>query len=135
MALTEEKGGVGILKEMPHCTRNNIPFLRDKRVSLRDQLQVSVVVSGVNTKKEKTEGTLYNLAKRWNVCLETAKRTLLKTTERRLRTSGNPLLFQWYNINDRILRYMRLSVDLIMKLLSQGLFHTGEIYMPKFMPT
>ena len=27
MPLTEEKGGVGILKDIPHCTRNNIPFL------------------------------------------------------------------------------------------------------------
>ena len=31
MPLTEEKGGIGILKEMPHCTWNNIPFLRDYR--------------------------------------------------------------------------------------------------------
>ena len=29
--LTEVKGGIGILKDMPHCTRNNIPFLNDSR--------------------------------------------------------------------------------------------------------
>ena len=28
---TEEKGGIRTLKDMPHCTKNNIPFLRDYR--------------------------------------------------------------------------------------------------------
>ena len=59
----------------------------------------------------KAEVTPYDLAKRWNIRLETAKRTLLTTTQRGLRTSPNPLLSQWCSTNDRMLRYRRLSVD------------------------
>ena len=51
----------------------------------------------LNTKKGKAQVTPYDLAKRWNIGLETAKRTLLKTTQRGLRTSPNPLLSQWYS--------------------------------------
>ena len=61
-------------------------------LSLNGQVQVSGVVSGVNTRKGKAEVTPNDLAKRWNISLETAKRTLLKTTQRGLRTSPNPLL-------------------------------------------
>ena len=75
-------------------------------------IQVSVIVSGVNTKKGKAEVTPYDLAKRWNIGLETAKKTLLETNQRGLRTSPNPLLSQWYSTNDRMLRYRRLPVDL-----------------------
>ena len=51
-------------------------------LALSGQVQVSVIVSGVNTKKGKAEVTPYDLAKKWNIGLETAKRTLLKTTQR-----------------------------------------------------
>ena len=50
-------------------------------LALNDQVQVSGVVSGVKTKKGKAEVSPYDLAKRWNIGLETAKRTLLKTTQ------------------------------------------------------
>ena len=66
-------------------------------LALNGQVQVSGIVSGVNTKKGKAQVTPYDLAKRWNIGLETAKRTLLKTTHRGLRTSPNPLLSQWYS--------------------------------------
>ena len=79
-------------------------------LALNSHIQVSGIVSGVNTKKGKAEVTPYDLAKRWNIGLETAKRTLLKTTQRGLRTSPNPLLPQWYSTNDRMLRYRRLPV-------------------------
>ena len=59
----------------------------------------------------KAEVTPYDLAKRWNIGLETAKRTLLMTTQSGLRTSPNPLLSQWYITNDRMLRNRRLPVD------------------------
>ena len=75
-------------------------------------IQVSGIVSGVNTKKGNAEVTPYDLAKRWNIGLETAKKTLFETNQRGLRTSPNPLLSQWYSTNDRMLRYRRLPVDL-----------------------
>ena len=64
----------------------------DLSLALHDQVQVSGIMSSVNTKKGRAEVTPYDLAKRWNFGLERAKRTLLKTTQRGLRTSPNPLL-------------------------------------------
>ena len=92
-------------------------------------------MSGVNTKKGNAEVAPYDLAKRWNIGLETAKRTLLKTTQRGLRTSQNPLL------SNGIVQTIECSgtggnlLICLLTLLRQGLFHTGEINMPKFMPT
>ena len=86
-------------------------------------------MSGANTKKGKVEVTPYDLAKRWNIGLETAKRTLLKTTQRGLRTSPNPLLSQWYSINDKILRYRKLPVDLFTDTIEAGIIsHRGNRY-------
>ena len=51
-------------------------------LALNGHIQVSGIVSSVNTKKGKGEVTPYDLAKRWNIGLETAKKTLLKTTQR-----------------------------------------------------
>ena len=45
----------------------------DFYLALHDQVQVSGIVSGVSTRKEKAEVTPYDLAKRWNIGLETAK--------------------------------------------------------------
>ena len=84
----------------------------DLSLALHDQVQGSGIVSGVNTKKGRAEVTPYDLAKRWTIGLETAQQTLLKTTQRGLRTSPNPLLSQWYSTNDKMLRYRRLAVDL-----------------------
>ena len=93
------------------------------------QVQVSGTVSGVNTKKGKAEVTPYDLAKRWNIGLETTKRTLLKTTQRGLRTSLDPLLSQWYSTNDRMLRHRRLPVDLFPDTLEAGIVsHRGNKY-------
>ena len=55
--------------------------MHDLSLGLHDQVQVSGIVSGVDTKKGRTEVTPYDLEKRWNIGLETAKRTLLKTTQ------------------------------------------------------
>ena len=76
-------------------------------------------MSGVDTKKGKAEVTPYDLSKRWNISLETAKKTLLKATQRKLRTSPNPLLSQQYSTNDRM-RYRRLPVDSLLTHLRQG---------------
>ena len=95
-------------------------------LAVNGHIQVSGIVSGVNTKKAKAEVTPYDLAKRWSIGLETAKKTLLKTTQRRLRTSPNPFLSQQYSTNDRMLRYRILPVDLLLTHLRQGLFHTGK---------
>ena len=54
----------------------------DLSLALHDQVQLSGIVSGVYIKKGKAEVTPYDLAKRWNIGLETAKSTLLKTTQR-----------------------------------------------------
>ena len=98
-------------------------------LALNGHVQVSGIVSGVNTKKGKVEVTPYDLAKRWNIGLETAKKTLLRTTQRALRTSPNPLLSQQYSTNDRMLRYRRLPVDLFTDTFEAGIVsHRGNKY-------
>ena len=37
-------------------------------LALSDHVQVSGIVSGMNTKKGKAEATPYDLAQRWNIC-------------------------------------------------------------------
>ena len=99
-------------------------------LALNGHVQVSgIVVSVVNTKKGKAEVTSYDLPKRWNIGLETAKKPLLRTTQRGLRTSPNPLLSQRYSTNDRMLRYRRLPVDLFTDTLEAGIVsHRGNKY-------
>ena len=98
-------------------------------LALNGQVQVSGIVSGVNRKNGKAEVTPYDLAKRWNIVLETTKRTLLKTTQMGLRTSPNPLLSQWYSTDNRMLRYRRLPVDLFTDTLEAGIvLHRGHKY-------
>ena len=81
------------------------------------------------TKKKKAEVTPFDLAKRWNIGLETAKKTLLRTTKRGLRTSPNPLLSQWYSTNDRMSRHRRLPVDWFTDTLEAGIVsHRGNKY-------
>ena len=62
------------LTECPDDPTHNLSL------ALNGQVQVSGIVSGVNTKKGKAEVTPYDLDKRWNIGLETTKRTLLRTT-------------------------------------------------------
>ena len=100
----------------------------DLSLALHDQVQVSGIVSSVNTKKGSTEVTPYDLAKRWNIGLERAKRTLLKTTQRGQRTSPNPLLSQWYSTNDRMLRYRRLHDTLEAKIVSHWRSRYAQVY-------
>ena len=95
-------------------------------LAINGEILVSGIVSGVNTNKGKAEVIPYELAQRWIIGLETAKRTILKTTQRALRSSPNPLLSQWYSTNDRILRYRRLPVDLFSDTLEQA--HRGNKY-------
>ena len=98
-------------------------------LALIGQVQVSGIVAGVNTKKGKAEVTPYDPAKRFNIGLETTKRTILKTTQKGLRTSPNHLLSQQYSTNDRILRYRRLPVDLLTDTLEAGIVsHMGNKY-------
>ena len=74
--------------------------------------------------------TPYDLAKRLNIGLETAKKTLLRTTQKGLRTFPNPLLSQWYSTNDRMLRNRRLPVDLFTDTLEAGIVsHRGNKYV------
>ena len=73
--------------------------------------------------------TPYDLVKRWNIGLETAKQTLLKTTQRGLRTSPNPSLSQWYSTNDRMFRYRRLHIVLFTGTLEVGIIsYRGNRY-------
>ena len=106
----------------------------DISLALHDQVQVSGIASGVNSKKERAEVIPYDLAKRWNIGLETAKRTLLKTTQMGLRTSQILCC-----LND-IVKMIECSgtgdflLICFLTLLRQGLVHTGEQICPSLCP-
>ena len=69
-------------------------------------------VSGVQSTR--SEGvTPMELAGRWNIGLDTAKRTLQATTQLCTR-STNPTLSRRFSANDRMLRYPRVSTDVFM---------------------
>ena len=87
--------------------------------------------------KRKAEVTSYDLAKRWDIGLETAKRTLLKTTQR---DEELPQILCCLNSIVQMIECLGTGgylLNCLLTLLRQGLFHTntGEINMPKLMPT
>ena len=69
-------------------------------------------ITSISTKKGKPSVSPYDLAKRWRIGLETAKKTLLHTMQKGLHTTPNPLLSQRYRTNDQMFRYKRLSTDM-----------------------
>ena len=101
-------------------------------LALNYQVQVSGIVSGVNTKKGKTEVTPYDPAKRWYIGLETAKETLITTTQRGLRPSPNPLLSQWYNTHNRMFSNRRQPVVSFTDTLEAGIISLWGDRMPTF---
>ena len=52
------------------------------------------------------------LSKRWGIGVQTARQTLLRTTQRGVRTVLNPTLSRRFRTNDRQLRYRRLPTTL-----------------------
>ena len=70
------------------------------------------MISSISIKNGKPSVSPYDLAKRWGIGLETAKKTLLRTTQRGLCTAPDPLLSQRYRTNDWMFRYKRLSTDI-----------------------
>ena len=81
----------------------------DLSIALEDGVNM---ISSISTKKGKPSVSSYDLANRWGMGLETAKKTLLRTTQKGLRTAPNTLLSQRYRTNDRMFRDKRLSTDI-----------------------
>ena len=77
-------------------------------------------LSGVSTGKREYKVDAETLAKRWNIPLRTAKRTLDATTQRGIRTVLHPTLSRRFRTNDRQLRYRRLTEDLYTDTLIVG---------------
>ena len=102
-------------------------------LAINGETLVSGIVSGVNTNKGKAEVIPYELAQRWNIGLETAKRTILKTTQRALRSSPQTLCC--LNGIVQMIEYSGTGGYLLICLLTLFSRHTGEISMPKFIPT
>ena len=71
-----------------------------------------VCVKVLNTSSRRNPLSPQILARRWGTHLETAKRTLDKTTQRGVRSVLNPTMTRRYRTNDRQLRYHRLSHDM-----------------------
>ena len=66
----------------------------------------------VSTSKKGNAVDAKTLAKRWNIGIETAERTIECTTQRGIRTILHPTLSRRFRTNDRQLRYRRIAHDL-----------------------
>ena len=93
------------------------------------------MISSISTKKGKPSVSPYDLAKRWGIGLETVKKTLLRTTQRGLRTVPNPLLSQRYRTNDQMFRYKRLSTTFLLIQCWLGSSRIAGTLVHKFMLT
>ena len=99
-----------------------IQCLNDPTHDLSIALENGVnTISSISTKKGKPSVSPYDLANRWGIGLETAKKTLLHTTQRGLCTVPNPLLSQRYRTNDQMFRYKRLSTDIFTDTMLVGI--------------
>ncbi len=63
---------------------------------------------------KRTGVTAQQLAEKWNISPDLAKRTLQSTTQLCIRTSSNPSLARRFPTNDRMLRYNRLDTTMFM---------------------
>ena len=85
---------------------NSIIMLDD----LTGEIQISSVYSGQRKKRL----TAKVVAKRLNIPIEMAKRTLKATTQEAVRAYEDPTLTRKYQTNDRLLRYSKSMCDSFM---------------------
>ena len=105
-----------------YVSTSYIQFLDDPTHNLSIVLEDGVnTISSISTKKGRPSVSPYDLAKRRGIGLETAKKTLLCTTQRGLHTTPNPLLSQRYRTNDWMFRYKRLSTDIFTDTMLVGI--------------
>ena len=72
------------------------------------------VVSGVHLVNQKGRTNAVTLAKRLQIPLEMAKKTLQSTTQLAVRTVNEPTLNRKFSTNDRMIGYTRLATDTFM---------------------
>ena len=73
------------------------------------------------------------LAQRWGIGIEAARRTLNVTTQRGVRTVAHPSLSRRFRTNDRQLRYRRLATDIYADtLVSKHKSKRGNLYAQVF---
>jgi hypothetical protein len=77
-----------------------------------ERLETCARVSSVQSTTRANKTTPGQLASRWNIGLDKAKKTLAVTTQRGTRTVANPPMEARFRTNKRQLRYRRLSTAL-----------------------
>ena len=107
---------------LPHFARSNEigdrhievlgSLIRETECPFRDGINSHLNISSTTTSKRSSTLQPATLARNWGIGLEAAKRTLLATTQRGIRTVSNPALSRRFRTNDRQLRYRRLRCDL-----------------------
>ena len=73
-----------------------------------------IEICGINSRSGGRRIKPEQLAKRLNIPIEVAKKTLRATTQLATRTTDEPSLTRKYRTNDRMLRYHRLSCNTFM---------------------
>jgi hypothetical protein len=87
-----------------NMAKSDDPFL--------DRLERCVQVGSVHSTQRANKTTPEQLASRWNIGLDKAKKTLAVTTQRGTRTVAFPSMEARFRTNGRQLRYRRLSTAL-----------------------
>ena len=89
-------------------------FISAVQSLMTKQEGITYKVSGVNSSSRKGRVSPEELAKRLNIPLEMAKRTIRATTQLAVRTVDEASLTRKFRTNDRMLRYIRLSCNTFM---------------------
>ena len=93
---------------------NEVGDTIDKDGDYSNELIKESQVSSIRTGKKGRTLKAETLAKRFNIPIEMAKKTLLVTTQLSTRVSDEPSLIRKHRTNDRILRYTRIQCDSFM---------------------
>ena len=94
MPPTEEKGGIGVLSGMPHCTRNNIPFLKDWYSGMDEGSKTIHLLAGIKT-----------------TALDSVKTQILCNADLRQDFAKSVVLFKDYIMQSKVNKPQELNIS------------------------
>ena len=116
-------------------TTDSVQFINS--VQLMDNMLSGFEIDSTSSGNRKKKITAKLLARRLNIPIEMAKRTLLATTQNATRIYDDPTLTRKYQTNDRMLQYSRLLCNSFMDTMFLSVtsirhFKTCEVFATEF---
>ena len=117
------------------CTADSTQFINSVR--MLDNVLTGFDINSVSSGHRKKKLTAKVLARRLNIPVEMAKRTLQATTQHATRVYDDPTLTKKYRTNDRMLRYSKLMCDTFMDTMFSSVtsvrhFNSCQIFATEF---